>query len=113
MDDVSQEEISGVMFAQHYADSRGNPSREAWDRVVELYGLVQARGILASVRMIMLGNATGIPWSSFIGRFKRKPDSRCTLLYEISMILATILFMPIAFVHMVFAKLLRMPSLEF
>ena len=29
--DVPTEQLSGVLFAQHYADQRGKPSRESWD----------------------------------------------------------------------------------
>ena len=48
-DDVPADQLPAVMFAEHYAESRGKPDREAWDRVVEVYGEKTASGILAAI----------------------------------------------------------------
>lgn len=71
--DIPADEVAAVIFAQHYADTRGNPTRESWQHIVETYGISRARGILGSVRTIMIGNTYGIPWSSFFNRFKVSP----------------------------------------
>lgn len=112
-DDVPEEEISAVIFGQHYADSRGYPSKESWDRIVEVYGIEKSKGILAAIRIMMLGNAGTIPWSSFINRFRGKADERSNLLYEIAMIIATIVFLPIALIHALLAKLFRVNTIKF
>ncbi|MDY0236440.1 MAG: carboxymuconolactone decarboxylase family protein [Gudongella sp.] len=112
-DNVPEEEMSAVMFAQHYADSRGYPSNESWERIVEIYGLPKSKGILASIRIIMFGNASGIPLSSFFNRFKGKADERSSLLYEIGMIIVTIIYIPIALIHAFLAKLFRIPIITF
>ncbi|MFA5396408.1 MAG: carboxymuconolactone decarboxylase family protein [Methanogenium sp.] len=80
-DDIPEKETFAVLFGQHYADSRGNPSEKTWKRIIEMYGLPEAKGILASIRIMMLGNATTIPWSSFLNRFRGKPDTRSGVLY--------------------------------
>lgn len=98
-DDAPPDELAAILFAQHYADYRGQPSRESWERIVESYGLSKAKGILASIRMIMVGNIYGIAWSSFIHRFSGKADERSHLAYELSIILSTFIFIPVAFVH--------------
>ena len=113
MDDIPPDEITGVMFAQHYADSRGKPSKEAWERVVEIYGLSRANGILGAIRIIMIGNTYGIPWSSFFNRFRGKPDERCNLLYEISMICTCVLFTPVVIVHALVSDLFQIPMISF
>lgn len=112
LEDVPEEELTAVMFAQHYADKRGNPSIESWHRLVEIYGLSKAEGILGSVRIIMIGNVYGIPWSSFFNRIRGKPDKRSSLSYEIIMMLGTI-FVPFSFVHAIISDLLRKPLIEF
>lgn len=56
LDDVPADEVTAVMFAQHYADRRGNPSKESWERIVETYGISKAKGILGAIRAIMIGN---------------------------------------------------------
>jgi AhpD family alkylhydroperoxidase len=99
MDAVPAGELPAVLFAQHYADSRARPSREAWERVVELYGLSRALGILGAIRMIMVGNSYGIPLGSFVDRFRGRPDPRSSLSYELGMMVAVVLFVPVALVH--------------
>lgn len=107
------DEIPAIMFAQHYAEYRGCPSQESWDRVVEIYGEPKALGILGAIRIIMIGNAYGVPWSSFFNRFKGKPDSRSNLLYEIGMIITSIVFIPLALIHSLLARLFRLPIINF
>ncbi len=98
IDDVPTDEVTAVMFAQHYADTRGNPTLESWQRIVEIYGISKAKGILGSIRTIMIGNVYGIAWSSFFNRLRGRPDPRSNLLYEARMILGTILI-PISITH--------------
>ena len=71
-DNIPAEQLSAIMFAQHYADTRGFPSLKSWQRVVEKYSLEKAEGILGATRMIMMGNGYGIPWSSFFESLERK-----------------------------------------
>lgn len=110
--DIPADEVKAVMFAQHYADTRGNPTKESWQRIVETYGISRAKGILGSIRTIMIGNTYGIPWSSFFNRFRGKPDPRSSLQYELSMILGTFL-VPISLFHALISDLLRKPIINF
>ena len=105
MEDVPEEDLQAVMFAQHYADTRGNPSKESWDRVVESYGMVKAKGILGAIGGIMMGNALGIPWGSFFNRFKGEPDERSSLGYELGVIVIGSIMIPVAMVHALFASI--------
>ncbi len=111
MDDVPAEEVAAVMFAQHYADTRGNPTPESWERIIEIYGIPKAKGILGSIRAMMIGNTFGIPWSSLFNRLRGNPDQRSSLLYEISMILGTILI-PISFIHALISDLFKTPIIS-
>jgi len=112
IDDVPTSEVTAVMFAQHYADTRGNPTMESWQRIVEIYGISKAKGILGSIRTIMIGNVYGIAWSSFFNRLRSRPDPRSNLIYEISMILGTILI-PISLTHALISDLFRKPIIKF
>ena len=105
MEDVPEEDLQAVVFAQHYADSRGYPSRESWDRVVENYGIVKAKGILGAIRAIMMGNALGIPWGSFFNRFKGQPDERSNLGYELGVMVIGSIMIPVALVHALLASM--------
>jgi AhpD family alkylhydroperoxidase len=112
IDDVPADELPAVMFAQHYADTRGNPTMESWQRIVEIYGLTKAKGILGSIRTIMIGNTYGIPWSSFFNRLRGRPDPRSSLWYELSMMLGTLLT-PISFIHAILSDLFGIPIIKF
>lgn len=111
--DVPDNQVQGIMFAQHYADSRGNPSKEAWDRIIKIYHQEKSLGILGAIRIIMMGNALGIPWSSFLGRIKGKPDERSTFTYEIGGIIFGILLIPIAIVHSLIALIFKFKIINF
>ena len=111
--DVPEEQLSGVLFAQHYADQRGKPARESWDRIVREYSETGAYGILAVTRMIMMGNAIGIPSGSFLLRFRGKADPRSNVLYELMMMLAMVVFIPLAGLTAVILNLLNVPIIKF
>lgn len=113
LSDVPAEELDGVLFAQHYADMRGKPSRESWQRIIDTYAETGAYGVLAVTRMIMMGNAVGIPSGSFLLRFRGKADPRSNLFYELMMMLAMVLFLPLTGLTALVLNLGKAPILRF
>lgn len=107
MDKVPVEEVAGVMFAQHYADTRANPTPEAWERVVEVYGLSKAQGILGAIRTIMIGNTYGIAFSSFFNRFRGRADPRSSIGYELGLILSAVVIIPVSLCHALVSGLFK------
>ena len=103
--DVPKQQVQAIMFAQHYAESRGKPSTKSWDQIVDNYGEALALGILGSIRVIMMGNVLGIPWNSFFKRFKGKPDQRSSIVYELKVMTVGSIFIPIGIIHAVISKL--------
>jgi AhpD family alkylhydroperoxidase len=110
---VPAEEAPAVAFAQHYADARGRPGREAWQRLLETDGEARALGILGAARIMMIGNAYGIAWGSFARRLAGRPVAASSLPYEAAMLVALALFLPAALIHASIACLLRLPLLRF
>ncbi|MDP3066596.1 MAG: carboxymuconolactone decarboxylase family protein [Methanobacteriaceae archaeon] len=108
-DNTPAYEVAAVMFAQHYADTRGNPTMESWQRIVEIYGMSQAKGILGSIRTIMIGNTYGIVFTSFFNRFRSKPDHRSSLTYELSLMLSTIIVITSSIIHVLISDLFKKP----
>lgn len=107
-------EIKAVLFAQHYADSRGKPAREVWQEVVSAYGRPKAYAILGAARMIMLGNAVGIVLSSIKGRFGAKgADVRSNIVYEIAVMLSLPLIMPLGLVQALISNVIGAPIIRF
>lgn len=108
-DGVPDHQLPALAFAQHYADARGHPDPLAWQDVVDTYGEQEALGALAAVRLMMWGNAAGIPLSSLRSRLKGAPDPGSTLHYEVATILGSAVVLPLAFVHALISMLCGVP----
>lgn len=98
-DGVPDDQLPALAFAQHYADTRGHPDPLAWQEIVDTYGEQEVLGVLAAVRLMMWGNAAGIPLSSLRSRLKGTPDPGSTLRYEVATLLGSVVVLPPALVH--------------
>lgn len=97
--DIPENEMVGILFAQHYADGKGKASKESWQRLIDEYGQEAALVILAMIRMIQVGNIYGMAVSALRDRFKGKASGKTTLLYELSILIMIFFYMPFAFLH--------------
>ncbi len=70
---LSEEELPALLFAQHYAETCGNPSKEAIKDLVKHYGAKKAKYILTVLRMIYFGNMCGNTIDAFESRIKGMP----------------------------------------
>ena len=107
------EEAKAIMFAQHFADSRGFPKKYAYDSIVEEYGKIEASIILSACQMMIAGNMYGIPFSAFLSRLQGKPYKDSTLFYELGMLIVGILCLPIAIIHGFLRGLIGFPNEKF
>ncbi|HPW66848.1 MAG TPA: carboxymuconolactone decarboxylase family protein [Salinivirgaceae bacterium] len=96
---IKPEEAKAIMFAQHFADSRGFPKQNTYDSIVAEYGKKEARIILSACQVMIAGNMYGIPFSAFISRLLGKPYKNSSLFYELVMLVVGTLCLPIAFIH--------------
>mgnify|MGYP001424431398 CR=1 FL=1 len=113
MQNVPDEELTAVLFAQHYADTRGKPDKAAWEKMKSQYGEEAALAMLGAIRGIMLGNTIGIPAGSLLNRLGVKrfhTDNRSTLPYELAMMACSVVFMPPAMLQAGAAWALRLPA---
>ena len=99
VDNIPKEEAVGIFFAQHYAENKGRPTKEAWNRVVDFYGEEKALAILATTRVIMMGNVHGIGASALLSRFKGKAIEKSSLHYELGIIFSVIPYIPTALIR--------------
>jgi AhpD family alkylhydroperoxidase len=108
------EEMTAILFAQHYAERRGKPDPETWQTVLAQYGAEMGAAILGTIRVITMGNAYGIPSGSLLARlapkYGRTPDTRSGLGYELAMLLTLIVFLPCAALQALAAAALRRPA---
>ncbi|HHT03295.1 MAG TPA: carboxymuconolactone decarboxylase family protein [Bacteroidales bacterium] len=96
---MSSEEVKAIVFAQHFADTRGFPKAEAYQVIVDEYGEEQASIILAASQMMIAGNIYGIPLSALQSRLKKRPYKGSTILYEIGMLIMGVIILPITLIH--------------
>lgn len=113
MDDIPVEEIKAILFAQHYADTKGHPSKEAWMEVVHTYGEAVANGILGAIRMIMVGNSYGLALSAFKSRRKGQAIESSSLSYEMTMLASIVPLLPVSIVRAIGSRLLKEPIIQF
>ena len=109
--DIPENEMLGILFAQHYADEKGKASKESWQRLVDEYGKEAALIILAMIRMIQVGNIYGMAISALRDRFKGKASGKTTLIYELSILIMILIYIPPAFIHATFDRI-RKKSIE-
>jgi len=110
---IKPEEAKAIIFAQHFADTRGFPEKYAFNSIVKEYGEKKARIILSAVQIIIAGNMYGIPLSAFLSRLKGTPYKDSTLFYESGMIIAGIICLPIALIHGFIRILTGLPNERF
>jgi len=112
-DFIKHEEAKAILFAQHFADSRGFPKKYAYDSIVKEYGEEKAQIILSASQMMIVGNMYGIPLSAFLSRLKGKPYKDSSLFYEFRTLISEILFLPIAIVHGFIRGFIGLPNERF
>lgn len=110
---IKPEEAKAIMFAQHFADSRGFPKKYAYDSIVEEYGEKKARIILSASQVMIAGNMYGIPLSAFQSRLKGKPFKDSTIFYELGMEIAGFFIFPYAIIHGLLRGLFGFPNERF
>ena len=112
-DYIKPKEAKAIIFAQHFADSRGYPQKEAYEAIIKEYGQEKASIILSAVQMMIAGNMFGIPLSAYQSRRRGKPFKGSTLGYELGMIIGGILVLPIALLHALLRWMVGMSNIRF
>ena len=104
---IPAEEAVAVLFGQHYADSKEQPSEEAIKRLIEDYGFAKAECVLAACQMITMTNGMGIAMDRFYHRITFRKEAGSRILQEIVNPLMTMVLFPILVVGYKLRTLLR------
>ncbi len=110
---IKQEEAKAIIFAKHFADSRGKPQKDTYESIVEEYGKKRAVIILSALQMIMAGNIMGIPFSAFLSRVQGKCYEGSSLFYELGMLIGSLVLLPLALLHGFGRGLIGLPNERF
>lgn len=70
-------------FAQHYAESGGQPDPAVEKRFCDYYGLQKSQDILAHLRFIQFSSVTGATIQALLRRLRGQPVSGSSLLTEL------------------------------
>ena len=103
--DAPPDELAALYFAQHYAESGGDPHPEAVQCMRDTYGEVMTRDILAVIRAIMIGNAWGNMFDALRWRIKGKPSSESSLWGELGVVLGIFWMMSAVFIQRAVSKI--------
>ncbi len=110
---IKEEENKGILFAQHFADAKGKPNKNAFEEIAKEYGNEKSAVILASSQVMLAGNMYGLPLSAFQSRIKGKPYSDSTIIYEMGMMLFGLIILPLAIMHGLIRGLIGLPNVKF
>jgi len=80
---LPSEETIALSFAQHYAETLGNPSPEALNRLMKEYGVEKAQSIISRCDMITVGNLLGNSISAFLSILQGIPPEHGSLGFEL------------------------------
>jgi AhpD family alkylhydroperoxidase len=105
--ELNTDESLALMFAQHYADTDGNPDKETYEKFVEHYGEQKAADILANIRVIMAANIHGIAIDALQSQVKGKKMNGSKLSNELGISLGILVLLPVAFIQVGFEKLFK------
>lgn len=103
--DVGNDEAVALMFAQHYADTDGSPDKDTYEKVVDHYGVQKATDILATIRVIMVGNIHGISLDALQSRVRGRTMKDSKFQHEIGICLGIIILIPVAILQVWFEKI--------
>ena len=94
LEEAPGEEIAALYFAQHYAESGGEPEQQAVQCLQDTYGLPHARQIREYIRMIMIGNTWGNAFNALGVRLKGRPAGGSSLGKELGVVFGPFWMMP-------------------
>lgn len=95
LEDICDEELIAVLYGQHYADSKENPSTESVERLDEVYGVDKANMIKGFTHVITFTNSFGITMNLLKNRLLFRRDLRSNFINELLIVLSSMLVFPI------------------
>ncbi len=104
-DNAPKEQLEALLFAQHYADTKGNPDPETTRKLLETYGEEKTKDIMSSILMMNLTNLHGNVMEAFGLRLKGKAVEYSNLWQEIVVSINFFKIMPVILFKIIRYKL--------
>ncbi|MBN2300690.1 MAG: carboxymuconolactone decarboxylase family protein [Acholeplasmataceae bacterium] len=110
---VKESEANAILFAQHYADSKARPDKQAYVFLQETYGKKEAIMMVKTIQIMMMANLHGLPLSALLARLKGKPYENSTVLYELDMLILEPIVFVLGLIDATIRSILRRPFIRF
>ena len=104
-DNAPKEQLEALLFAQHYADTNGNPDSDVKQKLVDTYGEEKTKDIMASIFMMNLTNLHGNTAEALGLRLKGKAVEDSSLWQELAVTVNFFKVMPVIMYKMLNYKL--------
>jgi len=94
LDNAPKDQLEALLFAQHYADTKGNPDSATEKKLLDTYGKEKVNDIMSNILMMNLTNLHGNTMEAFGLRLKGKAVENSNLFQELAVIINFFKIMP-------------------
>ena len=101
-----QEQHIALAFAEHYAETGGNPDSLSLQKLIETYGEEKTCHILAYIRMIMVGNLMGNTFDALLSRFRGNPAAGSSIRQELGVMGGSLILLPLGMLRRLLRRLM-------
>ncbi len=112
-DNAPAEQLEALLFAQHYADTKGNPDSVTTQKLLEIYGEEKTKDIMSHILIIMIANLHGNTIEAFKLRLKGNGVKESSFWQELAVILNFFKIAPVLLPKIILYKLRKKPRKGF
>jgi AhpD family alkylhydroperoxidase len=110
---IKPEEAKGILFAQHYADTKGRPLKSTYQAVMNEYGAERTKIILSAAQVMLTGNIYGLAYSALLAGKRNKTAADRSPVRNIGFLAAGILLVPFALIHVLLRCIAGLPDIRY
>jgi len=104
-DNAPKDQYEALLFAQHYAETKGDPDPETAKKLLTTYGQEKVNDIMSNILLMMLTNLHGNTMEAFKLRLKGKPIEDSSFFQELAVIVNFFKIGPPILSRLLFKKL--------
>ena len=104
-ENVPKEQLEALLFAQHYAETKGNPDPITYQKIVDTCSKEKVEDIMSHIRMMMISNLHGNTMEALKLRIKGKGIDNSSFWQELRVSINFFKIMPPLIIGMIQFKL--------
>ena len=106
-DNAPKDQLEALLFAQHYAETKGNPDPVTKQKLLDTYGEEKTQDIMSHILIIMLTNLHGNTLEAFKLRLRGKGVEGSSFWQELAVLINFFKIMPVILYKLLKHKLLK------